>query len=343
MLLEPCDMPAIGRLRNRVVMAPMTRNFAPSHLATEQMADYYGRRAEAGAGLIFTEGTFIHLTGDGYRDVPYIETPAQAAAWQPVVERVHAGGAKFMCQLWHCGRISHADFTGGVPPVSSTNRPAEGHNRQNDKPFGVPRALAADEMSIVHAQFANAAQQAMSAGFDGVELHFANGYLADQFLDANVNDRIDNYGGSVANRCRFALECLNAVIDAVGAGRVAVRISPARDMGGLYEWPDVDAVLAHLLPAMDEQGLRILAITNARADYGQTGGRMVRKARPHWPHILIAGASLSRDDAEREIAEGWVDAVTWGRAFIANPDLPQILAAGREPRDFEPSMLRELA
>ena len=274
--------------------------------------------------------------------MPYIETPAQAAAWRPVVERVQASGAKFICQLWHCGRISHADFTGGVPPVSSTSRAAEGKNRQNDKPFGVPRALAAADMPEVYGHFANAAQQAMRAGFDGVELHFANGYLADQFLDANINDRTDSYGGSVANRCRFAVECIEAVITAVGAKRVAVRISPARDMGGLYEWPDVDAMLAHLLPAMAESGLRTLAITNARADYAQTGGRMVRKARPHWPHFLIAGASLSREDAEREIADGWVDAVTWGRSFIANPDLPQVLAAGREPREFEPAMLREL-
>ena len=246
MLLDACEVPGIGTIRNRVVMAPMTRSFAPGHLANERMAGYYARRAEAGVGLIVTEGTVIHPSGDGYRDVPYIETPAHAEAWRPIVERVHAAGGRMLCQLWHCGRISHADFTGGEPPVSSTDKPADGMNRQNNKPFGAPHRLTPAEMPRVYAQFVSAARQAFAAGFDGVELHFANGYLADQFMDAKVNDRTDDYGGSVANRCRFTLDCLQAVIDAVGAARVAVRISPVRDMGGIYEWPvRAGAIIPH--------------------------------------------------------------------------------------------------
>ncbi len=342
MLLDPCELPGIGTIRNRIVMAPMTRSFAPGHIANERMADYYARRAEAGAGLIVTEGTVIHPSGDGYRDVPYIETLAHANAWRPIVARVQAAGGRLLCQLWHCGRISHADFTGGVPPVSSTDKPAEGMNRQNNKPFGTPRALSPEDMPAVYAQFANAARQALAAGFDGVELHFANGYLADQFMDARVNERTDGYGGSVANRCRFPLDCLQAVIDAVGAARVAVRLSPVRDMGGIYEWPDLDTMIGHLVPAMAERGLTKLAVTNARADYWQTGARVVRKVRPLWPHFLMAGASLRQEEAEREIAEGWIDAAMWGRFFIANPDLARVFAAGATPKDFEPAMLAEL-
>lgn len=341
-LLESFDAAPFGALRNRVAMAPMTRSFAPGYLANARMADYYGRRAEAGVGLIFTEGTVIHPTGDGYRDVPHVATAEQVAAWRPVVQRVQVAGARFVCQLWHCGRISHPDFTGGVAPVSSTARPAEGHNRQNDKPYGVPRALEAAEMPGIYRRFADAAENAVSAGFDAVELHFANGYLADEFLDGHVNDRADSYGGSVANRCRFALECLEEVIGRVGAARVGVRISPARDMGGLYEWPDLDAMLGHLVPGMAALGLRMLAITNARADYFATGGRIVRKVRPMWPHFLAAGASLSAADAEREITGGWVDVVTWGRALIANPDLVARLGSGEPMRDFAPAMLASL-
>ncbi|CCQ75634.1 hypothetical protein [Magnetospira sp. QH-2] len=340
-LLDPCDLPPLGPLANRVVMAPMTRGFAPDHRATEHMADYYVRRAEGGVGLIVTEGTVIHQSGDGYRDVPYIDTDDQTKAWAPLVSRVQAAGAKILCQLWHCGRISHEDFTGG-PPVSSTNRQAEGHNRQNDKPFGVPRALETGEMPEIYGHYVHAAEQALAAGFDAVELHFANGYLADQFLDANINDRTDKYGGSVENRCRFALECLEDVIKAVGAEKVAVRISPARDMGGLYEWPDLDAMLGHLIPAMDQLGLRMLSVTNARADYHQTGGRMVRKIRSLWPHFIMAGASLSAEEAETELAEGWVDAVTWGRALIANADLPKRFENNEPLRAFEVPMLGSL-
>ncbi|GAB6052322.1 alkene reductase [Magnetospira thiophila] len=341
-LLQATDQPPLGPLRNRVVMAPMTRGFAPDHLATPQMADYYARRAEQGVGLIVTEGTVIHQSGDGYRDVPHMDGDAQSASWKPLVARVQESGTKIISQLWHCGRISHPDFTGGVPPLSSTDRAAEGHNRQNDKPFGTPRALEVGEMPEIYGQYVHAAEQALAAGFDAVELHFANGYLADQFLDGNINDRTDAYGGSVANRCRFVLECLEEVLAAVGPEKVALRLSPIRDMGGIYEWPDLDEMIAYLIPAMDELGLRMLSITNARADYHQTGGRVVRQVRPLWPHFMMAGASLSLADAERELTEGWIDAVTWGRALIANSDLVTRLESGTPLREFEMSMLGKL-
>ena len=217
-LFDPFDAGPLGRLKNRIAMAPMTRGFAPDHHANAAMTAYYAKRAEDGVGLIFTEGTVIHHSGDGYRNVPHIETDSQAAAWKPVVDAVHAADTRIVCQLWHCGRISHPDFTGGLAPVSSTSRAAEGQNRQNDKALRrAARARARRDAGHLRA-YADAAARAIAAGFDAVELHGANGYLIDEFLDGNVNDRRDAYGGSVEGRCRFLLECLETVIKRVGAG-----------------------------------------------------------------------------------------------------------------------------
>lgn len=342
-LLTPLASPHF-EARNRTVMSAMTRGFADAdHCATPEIADYYRRRAEGGVGLILTEGVVIHPTADGYKDVPRIATQNQADSWRPVVEAVHAAGAKIACQLWHCGRISHSDFTDGHAPVSSTARAAEGINRQNDKPYGVPRALDAEEMPEVYAQFVDAAHRALSAGFDAVELHLGHGYLADQFLDARVNDRTDQYGGSVQNRCRFALELLDRVFAEVAPDRVFARISPSRWMGGLYDWPDLDEMLDYLIPEMWDRGLRILDVSCANADYFATSGRIVRSIRPRWDGILLGGASLSQEQAEAEVSGGRLDMVTWGRSFLANPDLPRRIENGAPWRPFENEMRNVLA
>lgn len=342
-LLTPLASPFL-EARNRTVMSAMTRGFADrDHRATPEIADYYRRRAEGGVGLILTEGVVIHPTADGYRDVPRIATAEQAESWRPVVDAVHAAGAKIACQLWHCGRISHSDFTDGNTPVSSTARAAEGINRQNDKPYGVPRALTAEEMPEVHGYFVEAAHRALSAGFDAVELHLGHGYLADQFLDARVNDRTDRYGGSVENRCRFVLELLDRVFAEVEPNRVMARISPSRWMGGLYDWPDLDEMLAYLIPGMWDRGLRILDISCANADYFATSGRIVRAVRPRWNGVLLGGASLSQEDAEAEVRGGRLDMVTWGRSFLANPDLTRRIENGAVWRPFENEMRDVLA
>lgn len=320
----------------------MTRNFSPAHLATEATAAYYARRAQGGAGLILTEGVIVDPSADGYVDVPHIHTADQAASWKPVIEAVQQAGSRIYCQLWHCGRISHADFTGGLPPVSSTGRAAEGMNRQNGKPFGEPRALEAAEMPDIYRQFVRAAELAMGAGFDGVELHMGHGYLVDQFLDARVNDRTDAYGGTVENRCRFALELVEAVLAAVPAKKVAARISPSRFMGEIYDWPDMDDMLAYLVPSLWERGLRVLDISCANADYSETAGRAVRIVRPLWPGVIMGGASLARGQAEAEVQAGLLDLVTWGRAFIANPDFVARLADGRDLAEFDRDMLATL-
>ena len=341
-MFDPFEIEPLGEMKNRIVMSAMTRNFSPDHVATEKTVKYYEARAAGGAALILTEGVIVHSTADGYVDVPHIQTPEQAHSWRPVVDAVHRAGAKIFCQLWHCGRISHSDFTGGVPPVSSTHQAAAGMNRQNGKPFGTPRALGAEEMPDIYGMFANSARLALDAGFDGVQVHMGHGYLVDQFFDARVNDRKDRYGGTVENRCRFALELLECVLAAVPKEKVMARISPSRDMGGIYDWPDLEEMIEHLIPTFDGMGLRMLDISCAAADYFATSGRVVRMARPLWPACLIGGASLTQGQAEGEVENGLLDLVTWGRSFIANPDFGARLADGRPVKEFDRAMLAEL-
>lgn len=342
-ILEPFTRDGVISVKNRVVMSAMTRSFADAnHCATDQIRAYYERRAASGTGLILTEGVVVHPTADGYNNVPHMATAAQSESWKPVIAGVHKHGAKIFCQLWHCGRISHEDYTGGVPPVSSTDVAAEGINRQNGKPYGKPTALTPEGIQEVHGYVVDAAKRAIGAGFDGVQLHLGHGYLADSFFDSRINTRTDAYGGSVENRCRFALEQIAALMAVLPASQVIVRISPSRDMGGIYDWPDLNAMLDHLIPAMYALGVRLLDISCARADYYQTSGRVIRMVRPHWPDVLIGGASLSQTQAEQELADGYLDLVTWGRSFIANPDLVAKIRDARVWAEFDPKQLSEL-
>jgi N-ethylmaleimide reductase len=337
-LFEPLNDPKFIPLRNRTVMSAMSRGGAtPEHFVTDAMLEYYHKRAAGGAGLILTEGTLIDKSGDGWNNAPYIASAAHAESWRPTIEAVHAEGAAIACQLWHCGRISHSDYTGDAP-VSSTNRAAAGMNRQNGKPYGEPRALDTEEMPTVYGYYADAAQRALDVGFDAVELHTGHGYLPDQFLDGNVNDRTDRYGGSVENRCRFVLELVERVLEVAPANRVIARFSPSRFMGGVYEWPDLDEMVAYLFPALRDRGLQVIDVSCANSDYYQTSGKMIRAIRPLWDGVILGGASLSADQAEEELQSGLIDLVTWGRAFIANPDLASRMQARAELVPFEDSM-----
>jgi N-ethylmaleimide reductase len=306
------------------------------------MATYYARRAAHEVGLILTESTAVHPAVDGFPDAPQMYTEAQVEGWRRVTEAVHDAGAKIISQLAHCGRISHEDYTGGVQPVSSTDQRAGGINRRNGQPYALPHRLTVEEIPAVYDLFCRAAVNALEANFDGVELHLGHGYLADQFLDARVNDRADAYGGSVENRCRFALELTEAVLAEVGSERVMVRISPSRWMGGLYDWPDLDEMVHFLIPAFETVGLRMLDISCARADYYETSGRVIRKVRPLWPHLLIGGASLSQKQAQVELDQGLLDMVAYGRFLIANPDLVERFREGRELVPFEAHLLDTL-
>lgn len=342
-LVEAWHHPLLGPLQSRVVMSAMTRSAAgQGNVPTDAMAAYYARRAAGGAGLILTESTAIAAIGDGFPDAPRMVTEAQVEGWRKVTTAVHGAGSKIFCQLLHCGRITHPDYTDGQQPVSATDRAASGINRRNNQPYAVPRRLDASELPEIIEMFRLAARAAERAGFDGVQLHLAHGYLPDQFLDARVNDRIDHYGGSVQNRCRFAVELVAALVADQGPARVMARISPSRWMDGLYDWPDMPEMMSYLLPALDEAGLRMLDISCARAEYVETSGRAVRLARPVWPHLLLAGASLSIEVAQAELDAGWVDMVTYGRWFLANPDLVQRLRQARPLDEFVPRMLDTL-
>ncbi|GKT17219.1 alkene reductase [Acidovorax sp. SUPP2522] len=326
-----------GPMRNRVAMAAMTRGFADAqHRCTDEIAAYYARRAAAGVSLILTEGIVVHPSADGYRNVPHLQNDEQADSWIPAVRQVQEAGGRIVAQLWHCGRISHPDFTGGLAPVSSTDRPAAGINRQNGQPYGQPRALHASEMPGIYRLFEEAAQRALNTGFDGVQIHMGHGYLIDQFLDARINDRTDAYGGSVENRCRIVLELVERLLPICGPQRLMIRLSPARMMGGLYEWPDLDDMLQHLIAQLDRLGLRQLDISCADAPYAETSGKIVRRVRPLWPHFLMGGASLSAAEAEHEIQEGHLDMVTWGRALLANPDFVRRLERGEALEPMTP-------
>lgn len=342
-LTEPWEHPLLGRMASRIAMTAMTRSFAgPGHVATEEMAAYYAARAREGVGLVLTESTAVCPEGDGFPRMPRIHMPEQVASWRHVTDAVHAAGAPIFSQLLHCGRITHQDYTDGAQPVSATDRPAAGINRRNQKPYAVPRRLTASELPRVIDVFRRAAAGALEAGFDGIELHLAHGYLADQFFDARVNDRTDNYGGSVENRCRFGIELTRAIVSDCGPASVMVRLSPSRWMGGLYDWPDLDEMIACLIPSLDEAGLRLLDVSCAKADYHQTSGRVVRLIRPLWRHFLMAGASLSKDDAQAEIDAGILDMVTYGRFLIANRDLVGRFRAGSALRGYDESMLDTL-
>jgi len=343
LLLSKYEFPELLKLKNRIVMSAMTRGFADvHHCATDLIKNYYEKRAQFGAGLILTEGVVIHHSADGYNSVPHIETLTQAESWKPTIDAVHRHGSKIFCQLWHCGRISHSDYTGGVAPVSSTNKQAEGINRQNNKPYGVPEALTKDGIIKVQKQYLQATENALKVGFDGIQLHLGHGYLADSFFDARINDRTDEYGGSVENRCRFAVELVEQVMKKYRADQVIVRISPSRDMNGIYNWPNMDEMLEYFIPKLWELGIRILDISCARADYYQTSGHVIRKIRKYWQGPLMGGASLTPTQAEKEIEDGYLNLVTWGRFFIANPDLVEKIREDKTLTEFNPSMLSQL-
>ncbi len=341
-ILESFQINDLIKLKSRIVMSAMTRGFATDHRANNQIKDYYERRAKDGVGLILTEGVVIHHTADGYNNVPHIESIEQAESWIPTIKAIQKWDTKIFCQLWHCGRISHSDYTGGTPPVSSTNIPASGINRQNNKEFGVPVALSSTGIQQVHNYYLEAAEKAIKVGFDGIELHLGHGYLADQFLDARINDRNDQYGGSIENRCRFSLELVEKVMNQHSASQVAVRISPAREMGGAYDWPDLDEMLNYFIPKLWKLGVRVLDVSCARADYFTTSGRIIRLVRPMWPGVLIGGASLSVEQANKEIEDQHLDLVTWGQYILANSDFVSKIKSNEKWTPFDRSMLSEL-
>jgi len=311
-------------LPNRIAMAPMTRNRAgEGHVPTDLMATYYAQRASA--GLIVTEATQVSSLSIGYPNTPGIHTPEQAAGWRKVTEAVHAAGGRIWLQLWHVGRIAHPTLMDGQQPVAPSAIAAKGETftGKGMEPFVTPRALATDEITQVVDQYVQGASYAKEAGFDGVEVHGANGYLIDQFLRDGSNHRTDEYGGSPENRARFLYEVTCAVTSVWGGGKVGVRLSPVNPYNDMSD-SDPMATFTTAAQGLNDYGLAYLHVVEP---IGAEGTPVTSAIRSVFRRPLIVNGGYTRETANDAIASGAADLVAFGVPFISNPDLPQRLAA----------------
>ena len=329
-LLRPVTVGSLS-LPNRVVMAPLTRNRAgQARVPTAMNAEYYRQRA--GAGLIVSEATAVSPQGVGYIDTPGLWSDDQVRGWTAVTEAVHAGGGRIVAQLWHVGRISHTSFHDGRPPVSATDRWAEAmtFTEKGFEPTSAPRRLATDELPGVVADYAAATGRARDAGFDGVEVHAANGYLLEQFLASAVNDRTDGYGGSVEGRSRLLLEVVDATVAAWGSpDRVGVRLSLGNGTAGAED-EDPATVLRHLGEQLQARDLAYVHYVEARDAAGARRTDLTEALRRGWHGPFVLAGGFDRAEAEEAVARGRGDAVAFGRSFLANPDLPERFRVGAE-------------
>ena len=321
-LFDPLRVGEI-ELDNRIVMAPMTRSRADdAGVQAPYAAEYYRQRASA--GLIVTEATNVSPMAKGYVRTPGIYTPEQAESWRPVAQAVHARGGKIFMQVFHTGRIALPDFLPeGERPVAPSAVRAKGSNYTDAgmKEFVTPREITAEEIRQTVRDFAAAAANAVSVGFDGVELHAASGYLVQQFLSTNVNLRADEYGGSIENRARFLFETLDAMTEAVGASRVGVKFSPRMPFNDIEE-TDAEELYTYVLEKLSERGLAYVHV----GDF--TGEGWHAKLRPVYEGVYFAGAGLTKESGEELVASGLADAVVYGAKFISNPDLPKRFKLG---------------
>ena len=315
-------------LPNRIVMAPLTRKRAPGQLPNALMRDYYVQRATA--GLIISEATQVCAQGQGYLDTPGIYTPEQVAGWRQVTDAVHAAGGRIIVQLWHVGRISHVKLQpGGAAPVSSTARPVIGKTFTTEGfvDCSTPRALRTDEIPGLIEAYRHAARCAIDAGFDGVEVHGANGYLLEQFLRDSINDRTDGYGGPIGHRARLMVEVMQAVVGEIGGARTGLRLSPITPVNDAGQDSDAQALYEQVVRELAPLGLAFLHLIE-----GQTGGprdltdkgvkpfdyaALRRLYRGAW----IVNNAYTRAMAIDAVASGAADLVAFGKPFISNPDL----------------------
>ena len=326
-------------LPNRIVMAPMTRSRAQAECADELTAAYYRQRVTA--GLIISEGVPISSEAVGYAFLPGISTEEQIAGWRQTTASVHEGGGRIFSQLWHVGRVSHTSLQeGGRPPVSSTDAPAAGDRAfayawRDDGSVGfvqpsAPRALETSEIPRVVADYVLAARRALAAGFDGVEVHAAHGYLVEQFLNPKINQRIDRYGGSLEARTRLLLEIVDGIASVTGPGRLGVRLSPNASLLGA---PPYEGNTETYLYAISELGRRQLGYvhlsdTGVRAGVRAVSDQFLLQAREVFPGAIVLAGGLDKERAEPLVASGLIDLAAIGQPFIANPDLVERLRRG---------------
>lgn len=319
------------RLKNRIVMAPMTRNRAgQGNVPTPLIALYYRQRASA--GLMITEGSQVTPEGQGYPNTPGIHSPEQVEGWKQVTSAVHSEGGHIFLQLWHVGRISHSLYQPGqaLPVAPSAIAPrGQVYTREGMKPFETPRALSTDEVQAVVAQYRRGAENALAAGFDGVEVHGANGYLIDQFLQDGSNQRSDRYGGSVENRARFLVEVVDAVKDVWGADRVGVRLSPNGSFNDMSD-SNPAATFGYAVHALDELGVAYVHLRTGTPDDARHGRQPVpiEQFRPLFRRTLVLNDRFDRERGATVVADGLADLIAYGSSFISNPDLPLRLRLG---------------
>lgn len=326
------DPITIGGLHcpNRIWMAPLTRARASrEHVPTPAMATYYSQRASA--GLIISEATAISLEGAGWPYSPGLWTDEQVTNWKPVTAAVHAAGGRIYAQLWHMGRVVHPSLH-GVQPVSAsaTTAPGKAHTYEGKQPYVQARELRLDEIPRLIADYVHAARNAMAAGFDGVQLHAANGYLIDQFLRDHSNLRTDGYGGSIDNRVRLLREVVAALVDTVGAGRTAVRLSPNGEIQGVDD-SDQNALFTAAAAALDSFGLAFLELREPgpNGTFGSSDRPAVAPLiRKVFKGPLVLNSDYDQAQGEALLASGAADAIAYGRKFISNPDLPARFARG---------------
>jgi N-ethylmaleimide reductase len=330
-LFSPIQLGPLA-LRNRVFMAPLTRcRASEGHVPNDLNAEYYAQRATA--GLIISEATSVSPCGYGYPATPGIHTAEQVEGWRKVTSAVHAKGGHIFLQLWHVGRISHPVFQrdGALPVAPSAVKPkGQVFTGTAMEEYVTPRALELSEIPGIIAEYVHGATLAKEAGFDGVEIHNANGYLLDQFLRDGTNRRTDTYGGSASNRARLTLEVTEAVTGIWGAERVGIRFSPA---GVFNDMSDSDPLetFGHVLRELNRFGLAYAHITQVTAQdiaHGAVEGVGPKELRPFWKGNIVSAGGFTLQSGTQALAEGWADAIAFGVPFIANPDLPDRLRKG---------------
>lgn len=336
-LFDPIAFGAI-HAPNRILMAPLTRGRATREaVPTPLMAEYYAQRA--GAGLIITEATGISRQGLGWPFAPGLWNDAQVAGWKPVTDAVHQAGGRIVAQLWHMGRQVHSSVTGEQPVSSSaTTSPGKVHSYEGRQPYETARALALEELPGILDDYARATENALKAGFDGVQIHAANGYLIDQFLRDNANLRTDGYGGSVDNRIRLLSEVAERVVAVAGADRTGVRLSPNGASQGVDD-SDPEALFVPAAKRLRELGIAFLELREPGPEgtYGRTDvPRLSPAIRTVFDRPLVVNSDyFTREDAQAALDRGVADAVSFGRAYLANPDLTERLRQGAPLNEWD--------
>lgn len=325
-------------LKTKIVMAPMTRGFANNNTGTvgKDVVTYYRRRANDGIGLIITEGITPSLRGKGTFGVPGLYTNSQVDAWREVTEAVHEEGGIIVAQLWHVGRLTHRELTGGFPPQAPSPIKADGHVHRLRKPYETPEEMSFEDIKEVIQEYAMAARNAIKAGFDGVEIHAAHGYLIDQFNSEVTNIRTDEYGGNISNRLLFMKEVMNAVIKEVGKERTIIRFSEIKDDIPGYKWVNPEENIKAFIQVFKEAGIHILhPSTNHFTEKMANGMTFHQLVRKYWDGIIIGVGNLNPEIASEAIKEGTIDLAAFGRPLLANPDFVHKIKAGHPIKPYQ--------